>query len=350
MARTVRIVHCLNQFFGQFGGEDKADLPPQLIPGPVGPGRRLQEEVAGWGEVVATLVCGDGYMADHLPQAAAAAVDCIADTGADLVLAGPAFAAGRYGLACGEVCRQVQARLGIPAVTGMDPTQPAVEIYRREVMIAATAGTALGMSEALTRMAAIGRKLATGAALDLPDQEGYIPRGVRRNTMHTQPAGERAVAMLLAKLRGEAFTTEIELPHYDRLEPAAPLTDLTRATIALITTGGIVPAGNPDRLQSFRATRYGRYAVSGLAGLPAGAFIQHHGGYFAGHVDADPNRMVPADVLLELAQAGAIGAVYPHYFTTAGTGTFPQAAVEMAAAIAGELRAGGADGAILTST
>ena len=34
----LKIVHYLNQFFGQIGGEDKADIPPRLKKGTVGPG------------------------------------------------------------------------------------------------------------------------------------------------------------------------------------------------------------------------------------------------------------------------------------------------------------------------
>jgi len=40
-------------------------------------------------------------------------------------MAGPAFNAGRYGIACGAVCKMVQDRLGISAVTGMYQEIPA---------------------------------------------------------------------------------------------------------------------------------------------------------------------------------------------------------------------------------
>ena len=32
----IKVVHYLNQFFGQMGGEDKAGTPPQVKEGPVG--------------------------------------------------------------------------------------------------------------------------------------------------------------------------------------------------------------------------------------------------------------------------------------------------------------------------
>ncbi|MBC7104468.1 MAG: hypothetical protein H5T97_00860, partial [Firmicutes bacterium] len=34
----LRVVHYLNQFFGQIGGEEKADAAPVAREGPVGPG------------------------------------------------------------------------------------------------------------------------------------------------------------------------------------------------------------------------------------------------------------------------------------------------------------------------
>ena len=41
-ARKFKVVHYLNQFFGQVGQEEKADLPFMVKKGPVGPGMALQ--------------------------------------------------------------------------------------------------------------------------------------------------------------------------------------------------------------------------------------------------------------------------------------------------------------------
>lgn len=94
-----------------------------------------------------------------------------------LLLAGPAFNAGRYGVACGELCRRATAELGIAAVTGMYEENPGVELYRRDVMIVRTGPSAVGMRQAL---------------------EG----------------------MLLAKLAGKPFETEVPLPRFDPPPPA----------------------------------------------------------------------------------------------------------------------------------
>ena len=61
----IRVVHYLNQFFAQIGGEDKADVGLGFKDGPVGPGRALQQALGDNGEIVATVYCGDNYFAEH---------------------------------------------------------------------------------------------------------------------------------------------------------------------------------------------------------------------------------------------------------------------------------------------
>jgi len=61
--KKLRVVHYLNQFFGQIGAEDKADTGFTVKQGPVGPGLALQNELGDRAEVVATVICGDNYFA-----------------------------------------------------------------------------------------------------------------------------------------------------------------------------------------------------------------------------------------------------------------------------------------------
>jgi len=47
--KPIRLVHYLNQFFGQLGGEEMANLPPRVVDGPVGFGVTLRASpAAGW--------------------------------------------------------------------------------------------------------------------------------------------------------------------------------------------------------------------------------------------------------------------------------------------------------------
>jgi len=155
----LRTVHYLNQFFGQEGGEEKADTGLIVKEGPVGPGLALQNILAGKGEVVATVICGDNYFAENLETAADEALDLIIPYQPELFFAGPAFAAGRYGMACGALCAKVQEDLRIPSVTGMFEENPGVDLYRRKIYICKTGNTALKMGDNLTHMVNIALKL-----------------------------------------------------------------------------------------------------------------------------------------------------------------------------------------------
>src|SRR5262245_46137255 len=127
----MRVVHYLNQFYGRLGGEEAADAPLAVRDAPVGPGTRLSELLApADARLVGTVICGDNLAAEEPAAFGAALTDALRDLQADVLVAGPAFNAGRYGLACGEACRQA-GRLGIPAVTAMYGENPGVDLYRR---------------------------------------------------------------------------------------------------------------------------------------------------------------------------------------------------------------------------
>ena len=64
-----KIVYYVNQFYGQIGGEEAADQTPIVKEGSVGPAVVMQEALKDIGEVVATIVCGDNYFADHQDEA-----------------------------------------------------------------------------------------------------------------------------------------------------------------------------------------------------------------------------------------------------------------------------------------
>src|SRR5262249_29643406 len=110
---ALRVVSYLNQFFGQLGGEEKAGVGPQVADGAVGAARAVQQALGDAGTVVATVICGDNYAAEHAEGATAELVRLVAAARPDLLVAGPAFLAGRYGVACGALCAAVQAELKI---------------------------------------------------------------------------------------------------------------------------------------------------------------------------------------------------------------------------------------------
>lgn len=348
--RVIRVVHYLNQFFGGVGGEDKADVGPQVRSGPVGPGRALQSALGGQGEVVATVICGDNYFAEKMERASGEVMQLISSYRADVLIAGPAFDAGRYGIACGAVCKAVESKLGIPAVTGMYEENPGVDLFSRNVYIVKTGETVAGMAEAVSRMAGMALKLAANQDAGRPSEGGYFSRGLLVNVMAEKAGAERVVSMLLAKLAGEPFEPEVTLPKYDRIEPAPRIKDIRSATIALVTDGGLVPKGNPDRIENRHATRFGAYSISLVDPLKRDDYEVVHGGYDEIFVNEDPNRLLPVDVMRDLEKEGVIGKLHDRFYSTSGLASVVKSSEKMGKGIAEQLKAGGVSGAILTST
>ena len=188
--------------------------------------------------------------------------------------------------------------------------------------------------KALPIMAQIADKLAKGIEVGPPEEEGYIPRGMRKTIFVEKRGSQRAVEMLLARLKGQPFTTEMPMPVFDVVEPAPAIKDLSKATIALCTSGGIVPEGNPDHIQSASAQKWGKYDIAGRDALNAPDFYTTHGGYDPVYANEIPDRVAPLDILREFEKEGYIGKVYDFFYTTTGTGTSVSKAKEFGTQIA----------------
>jgi glycine reductase complex component B subunit gamma len=346
----LRVVCYVNQFFGQLGGEEKAGVGPQVVDGAVGAARAVQQALGEAGTVVATVICGDNYVAEQADRALAEMLKYVKEARPDLLVAGPAFLAGRYGVACGALAAAVQAELKIPAVTGMHAENPGVDLYRRQVYIVDTGAEATRMLAEVTRLVALALRLARGEAIGAPASEGYFPRGLTRNVEVATIAADRATAMLLDKLAGRSFTSEVPRPAFANVPAPRLLKTLEGATVALVTDGGLVPKGNPDGIEALNATRYGAYSIEGKAGLDAAQYDNPHRGYDTSWVKQDPHRLVPVDVARELEQSGAIGKLHETVYSTVGVATTLAHSARMGAEIAEKLRAAGVDAVILTST
>ena len=346
----VRIVLYLNQFFGQIGGEEQAGLPPRLVKDTVGPGRALVGLLAPGEELAATIICGDNYFADALDKAGQECLALIREAAPDLFLAGPAFNAGRYGIACGELCKLVQTELGIPAVTAMFEENPGVDVYHREALIMRTGQSAGTMAAVLKDMLRVARKLARGERLGKPAEEGYFAQGRLVGELAEKNAAERAVDMLLAKMAGQPFQTEVPLPSFTPPPAPPPVKDVRYVKVALVTDGGLVPAGNPDGIEISAATKFKAYPVEGLFRLDAVEYDVSHGGYDNRYVKEDPNRLVPLDVARELEQEGKIGQLHNEFLTTTGLANPVNNSRRLGQGIAAHLKEAGVEAVILTST
>ncbi len=352
MSRQYKIIHCLNQFFSGLGGEEQANMAPTLVLEPKGPGLLIQKEFPEV-EVIATLTVGDNYLAENteatVREVLALLEPLCKRKSPDLLVAGPAFNAGRYGMVCGAICEAVQEELQLPAVSGMFPENPAVEIYRKNVLIALTSEDVMGMTKATHKMIPLGMKLVQGETV-WPEDDGYIPQGRRKNIFVSETGASRAVKMMMARLKDEPFETEYPMPVFDRVVPAPPITDMEHTRLALVTSGGIVPKGNPDKIEAANAQRFGTYSIKNLEELSPTTHQTAHGGYDPTYANENPNRVLPLDAVRALESEGVIGSLHDFYYATVGNATSVESARNYGRSIAKVLVADGVQAVILTST
>lgn len=340
----------VNQFFGQIGGEDKADYAPEIREGKVGPALEFAKKLDA--DITHTVICGDNYMGSYTEEAVQTILDMLDGKEMDIFLAGPAFQAGRYGVACGTICKAVKERYGVPVVTSMNEENPGVEMFKKDMYIMRGGNIAARMRKDAAAMVGIANKMLNGKSVKSADEEGYFARGIRRQTWieDETPASDRMISMLLKKLAGEPFQTELPIPKIDRVAIAPAVKELKKARIALINTGGIVPVDNPDRIQSASATRWGRYDIAGTVELKSGEYKTIHAGFDPAAADADPNVITPVDALKQLEQEGVYGSLHPFLYSTVGTGTTEAEAQRMAKEMVPYLQDDHVDAVILVST
>lgn len=339
----LRIVHYINQFFANIGGEEMAHIPPEKRVGKIGPGLGLEKEFGEEGEIVATVICGDSYFNENLEEAKAKILELIKEENPDLLIAGPAFNAGRYGVACATICKFIEENLNIPVITGMYIENPGADMFKKDLYIVETKNSAADMRKAIPSIAKLAKKLVNKEKIGSPKEEGYILRGIRENYFAEKIGAERAVDMLVKKLSNQVFETEYAMPTFDRVEPGKAIKDLSKAKIALVTSGGIVPLKNPDHIESSSASKYGEYSIDNMGETA-------HGGYDPTYANENPNRVLPVDVLKDMLAEGKIGEIYPYYYTTVGNGTSVKSSDAFATEFAKKLVVAGVDGVILTST
>ncbi len=345
-----KVVHYINQFFGQVGGEEMAHIPAEKREGPAGPGLAFSKNFGDEAEIVATIVCGDSWFNENLELATETVLEMVKEESPDLFIAGPAFNAGRYGVACGTICDAVQTELGIPVLTGMYVENPGADMFRTKVLTVSTANSAAGMRKAVPTMAKLALKLVKGERIGASVEEGYLPDGVRRNFFDKKRGSTRALEMLLKKIAGAPFETEYPMPTFDRVPPMPAIKDMTKATVAIVTSGGIVPKGNPDRIESSSASKYGSYSIEGVDDLTSNTFETAHGGHDPVYANEDADRVIPVDVLRQYEKEGKIGKLHDWFYSTTGNGTAVASAKKFAAEIAEKLISYDVDAVVLTST
>ena len=223
-------------------------------------------------------------------------------------------------------------------------------MFKKFGYIIETADSAAGMKNAAPAMAKLVLKLLRGEKLGTPKEEGYIERGIRKNKFFEKLAADRCVDMFVSKMKGQPFTTEYPMPVFDRVAPNPAVKDMKNAVIAVVTSGGICPKGNPDHIESSSASKYGQYDIEGVTDLTAETYETAHGGYDPVYANEDADRVLPVDVINEFIKEGKIGSLHKYFYTTVGNGTAVANAKKFATEIGQKLVDDHVDAVILTST
>ena len=329
-----KVVMYINQFFGQIGGEEKADIGPQLREGPVGPAVALNGLLQD-AQITHTIICGDNYMGEKIEQAAQNISDLLS-----------------YGVACGQVCKAVEKMFHVPAITSMHIENPGVEMFKKDIYILQGSHSSARMRKDLAALAALANKILLTGKAGSAQEDGFYPRGIRHQVIDDslKPAADRCVEMIIQKLGGQSYQTELPISLMEPVPIAPAISDLSKATIALLTTGGIVPVDNPDHIQSASATRWGRYSIEGMERLESGVYKTIHAGFDPAAANADPNVIAPVDALRQYEREGKLKRLHSYIFSTVGTGTTQAVAQRQANEILRYLQQDHVDGVLMVST
>jgi glycine reductase len=129
-----------------------------------------------------------------------------------------------------------------------------------------------------------------------------------------------------------------------------PVTDLKQSVVALVSTGGLIPKGNPDKQTWSNPERYFSYDVGRLQSLEGNDWEAFHGGYYNQIASENPNYIMPLSHMRKFESKGILGQVHPQMFTLPGVATPVEKSRQMGVQMAQELRESHVDGCILVAT
>jgi glycine reductase len=206
------------------------------------------------------------------------------------------------------------------------------------------------MRDIVATMAKLGKKLVARQPVGLPAEEGYISRGLLRDQLGDKTAATRMIDMLIAKMDGEKFDSEMLPNAFAPVPMPARIKDMSKAKLMVITDGGLVPKGNPDKIEGTAATRWGAYNIAGSDELRSEDYEVSHGGYDTRFVQDDPDRLVPLDALRELEKSGVIGKLHEEFLSTCGRSNPLSNTRRLGREMVEKIKRDGVDAVILTST
>ena len=232
----------------------------------------------------------------------------------------------------------------------MHPENPGVLSYPTEIIVVPTSLTSADMATAVATMVRLAVSWAMAGLRSGPG--GRLPAAWHpaRSTIGTVRVMCALSRCYRPSSKARPFVTEVPMHAPDRVLPATPLADLRQATIAMVTTGGLVRKGNPDKQVSANATRYYRHSVAEFRSLSGTDWEAYHAGYFNHIVNSNPNYILPLNFLRDLEVEGSIGGVFESIYALPGVSTPVAISRGMGRSIAEDLHAGNVDGCLLVAT
>ncbi len=266
----MKVVHYLNQFFAGLGAEEAAGQSPS--------GSRARPARAGARGL--GLEIGDARVRRRPLRRArggALAQLCVARRGA---ARRPRLRALVRLRALRLRVRDARARGRTSAVTrsvcGDGPREPRGDRGRRRGVHRPDEPERRRDARGAPVMAALAARLAAGEELGTPEDEGYLPRGLRRNERPSRTGAERAIDLLLAKLarrdadRGRGGFDSRAAACTGRRRHAGEARARHR--------GRLRAAGKPGRAADDPRGAWLRYPIAGERTLRRGAYESVHGG------------------------------------------------------------------------
>jgi glycine reductase len=347
--KTIKVLHYINQFFGGIGSEEAANHPIEIRDGAVGPGLALNKSFSNDIEVIGTIIAGDNYYNEEIDHSNKVVLEALEKYKPDLLIAGPAFNAGRYGVACSEVSFLANS-IGIPSVTSMFHENPGTLTHRKDIYIIPSSEGVGGMSNALNGIVKLGKKLYLKNEIGPASEEGYLPRGIRKSGKRSAIGADRAVEMLISKVNNIPYETELPIELPEKIIPAPPMKTLSSSKIGLVTSGGLVPMGNPDKLAGGPSQSWFKYDISKLNSMNEGEWESVHVGFFTDITNKNPNYILPLNIVREFEKNGEIGSIHSEYFSTSGRGTPVADSKRMGREMAHDLKSANVDAVIMVAT
>lgn len=171
----------------------------------------------------------------------------------------------------------------------------------------------------------------------------------QRNVVMDKTGAGRAIDMILARIAGEPWESEVLFSEYPPLTAAPAVKDVSKAKIALIGVGGLWRKGTA-KFPPVRCDRFAAYNIKGVSTLRSAEWGILHFGYQKDWILADPHRLMALPELRQLEREGRIGKINDTMYCFSGLGNRWGDMKKIGQGILTQLQAEGVDGVIMVST